>query len=89
VDRFDGLTGTHDSTANGLADERAYDVTADEAGNVWIGTFNGLSKFDGSKGWKRLLPTVMTCGLVIITTMGLAVTMAQTGHTIKAINLPD
>ena len=32
---------------DGLADNDVYDVAKDELGYLWIGTNNGLSKFDG------------------------------------------
>ncbi len=34
---------------DGLADNDVYDVAKDELGYLWIGTNNGLSKFDGDK----------------------------------------
>lgn len=42
ADRFVKL-----STAEGLASNRAFDITQDEDGLLWVGTFAGLSRYDG------------------------------------------
>src|SRR5664279_4027477 len=36
-------------TEQGLAQSYVYSITQDESGNLWLGTGNGLSKFNGLK----------------------------------------
>ncbi|MDR2809515.1 MAG: response regulator [Tannerellaceae bacterium] len=38
----------HYNVSNGLASNMVYTITADEKGFIWIGTNNGLHRFDGS-----------------------------------------
>lgn len=40
---------THYSTTNGLASNETVSVLQDETGYIWIGTNNGLQRFDGSR----------------------------------------
>ena len=43
-------TWTNYTTTDGLIDNSVYAITIDNQGNKWVGTNNGVSKFDGT-GW--------------------------------------
>ena len=45
--RFDGKTATNFNKANGLANNTVKCIAEDKAGNIWAGTVDGLSKYDG------------------------------------------
>ncbi len=52
LSRFDGSTWTNYYLSNsGIIDDDGLQVFVDNADTVWIGTEEGLSKFDGSSGW--------------------------------------
>lgn len=48
LNRFDPVSGTfsHLTTVNGLAHNDIRSIELDDAGNLWIGTANGLSSYD-------------------------------------------
>lgn len=37
------------STENGLSENSVFSIVQDSFGNIWVGTLNGLNKFDGNK----------------------------------------
>ncbi len=45
--RYDGKTILHFSTKDGLPDNRIREIQEDKSGNIYIGTLEGISKFDG------------------------------------------
>lgn len=50
--KFDGINFTSYTPQNsGLPQEDIYSLTIDSLGNKWIGTFSGLTKFDGVNSW--------------------------------------
>src|SRR5262245_32745825 len=40
-------TFTHITTEQGLSDPRVWSIVQDRAGFIWIGTLNGLDRYDG------------------------------------------
>jgi ligand-binding sensor domain-containing protein len=49
VYQYDGKTIVHFSTKDGLANDRIRGVQEDNAGNIYINTLGGISKFDGQQ----------------------------------------
>jgi ligand-binding sensor domain-containing protein/very-short-patch-repair endonuclease/serine phosphatase RsbU (regulator of sigma subunit) len=49
IAKFNGKTFTNFSETQGLLDNSAYSILVDKNGIVWIGTLEGISKFDGQK----------------------------------------
>jgi ligand-binding sensor domain-containing protein len=47
ISKFDGVTWTTYTTADGLADNVVSAVASDPSGNVWVGARGRVSKFDG------------------------------------------
>ena len=47
VARYDGDSLTYFGPKNGLPSHTIASIAEDEAGNIWLGTHNGLAKFDG------------------------------------------
>jgi sugar lactone lactonase YvrE len=45
--RYDGTTTIHFSTKDGLCDNRVRGIQEDRAGNIYVNTAKGISKFDG------------------------------------------
>jgi ligand-binding sensor domain-containing protein len=56
VVRWDTITGSYTkfTTIDGLADNWVLAIASDKAGNVWVGTNAGVSKFDGA-AWANYL----------------------------------
>jgi ligand-binding sensor domain-containing protein len=49
VFRYDGKTIIQFSTKHGLPNDRVREIQEDKSGNIYIGTLQGISKFDGQK----------------------------------------
>ncbi len=45
---FDGEKFATINTSNGLSNNIIFDLAIDDSNNIWLGTLNGLNKFDGS-----------------------------------------
>lgn len=52
--KFDGTTWTSFTTADGLVNNLTTCVAVDTSGNIYIGTDNGVSVFDGGTTWDTL-----------------------------------
>ena len=48
VFRFDGQNFSQITVANGLCNDEINTIAEDEEGNIWLGTSNGLCKYDGA-----------------------------------------
>jgi ligand-binding sensor domain-containing protein len=47
IGRYDGKKWTHYTTEDGLPSSMIYGLSLDEAGNLWVGTWEGVARFDG------------------------------------------
>ncbi|MEQ1932513.1 MAG: two-component regulator propeller domain-containing protein [Fimbriimonadaceae bacterium] len=47
VYRYDGKTITHFTTKHGLPNDRIREIQEDKSGNIYVGTLEGISKFNG------------------------------------------
>ncbi len=63
--RFDGKLFTHFTTKDGLCNNNVGPIIQDRAGNILLGTNNGICKFDGNAFSKYPVPDVLsiTCML--------------------------
>ncbi|MBK9733277.1 MAG: hypothetical protein IPO83_18650 [Chitinophagaceae bacterium] len=59
VYRYDGKTIIHFSSKDGLCNNRVREILEDPSGNIFIGTLDGISKFDGQK-FTTLIPIEST-----------------------------
>jgi ligand-binding sensor domain-containing protein len=46
--RWDGTSFTTYKTAQGLPNNNVNDIKIDAAGNIWVATYGGLAKYNGS-----------------------------------------
>lgn len=46
---FDGGSWTHFTTSDGLPSNSIYGITVDETGIVWVGTWEGIAKYEGTE----------------------------------------
>lgn len=49
ISKFNGKTFQNFSEADGLLENSAYSILVDRNGIVWVGTLDGISRFDGQK----------------------------------------
>ena len=47
MSKYDGKSFTHFTEKEGLSDNDVTSILEDKSGNLWFGTYGGVSKYDG------------------------------------------
>lgn len=73
VYRYDGKAFTQFTEKDGLSNNKVWSVLEDTFGNIWFGTDDGVSKYDGK--------TISKIPLPVVSSFGVGTTLSQTGRT--------